>query len=55
MGDFAPTDQDIIVKDELTAQIKTELETFNRLITDEIRAFNAAFNTMNLKYLFIED
>lgn len=55
MGDFAPTDQDIIVKDELTAQIKTELDAFNTLLSDEISAFNLAFNTMHLNYLFIED
>ena len=55
MGDFAPTDQDIAVKDELTAQIKTQLDAFNKLISDEITAFNAAFNSKSLNYLFIED
>ncbi|GFZ83220.1 hypothetical protein GCM10011531_12500 [Aquaticitalea lipolytica] len=55
MGDFAPTDQDIAVKDELTTQIKTQLDAFNKLISDEIIAFNAAFNSKSLNYLFIED
>ena len=55
MGDFAPTDQDIAVKDELTTQIKTQLDAFNKLISDEITAFNAAFNSKSLNYLFIED
>lgn len=55
MGDFAPTEQDIAVKDELTAKIKSELDTFNKLMSDEITAFNAAFNAKNLNYLFVED
>ena len=55
MGDFAPTDQDIAVKDELTQKINAQLDTFNKLVTDEISAFNAAFNTKKLNYLFVED
>ncbi len=55
MGDFGPTDQDIAVKDELTQQIKTQLDAFNKLMSDEITAFNAAFNAKSLNYLFVED
>lgn len=55
MGDFGPTDQDIAVKDELTAKIKVQLDAFNTLISDEISAFNAAFNSKQLNYLFVED
>jgi photosystem II stability/assembly factor-like uncharacterized protein len=55
MGDFAPTDQDIAVKDELSAKIKVQLDAFNTLISDEISAFNAAFNSKQLNYLFVED
>ncbi|MGB3606906.1 MAG: glycosyl hydrolase [Psychroserpens sp.] len=55
MGDFAPTDQDIAVKNELTAKIKTKLDAFDALISDEIVAFNKAFNTKQLNYLFIEN
>jgi hypothetical protein len=55
MGDFAPTDQDIAVKNELSAQIKTLLDAFNQLVTDEISAFNTAFNAKQLNYLFVED
>ena len=55
MGDFAPTDQDIAVKDELTQKINEQLDTFNKLVTDEISAFNSEFNTKNLNYLFVED
>lgn len=55
MGDFAPTEQDIAVKDELTQKINEQLDTFNKLVSEEISAFNAAFNSKNLNYLFVED
>ncbi|OUR98421.1 glycosyl hydrolase [Flavobacteriales bacterium 33_180_T64] len=55
MGDFAPTDQDIAVKNELTGKIKKELDAFDKLISDEISVFNSAFNSKQLNYLFIED
>ena len=54
MGDFAPTDQDIAVKNELTTQIKTQLSAFEKLISDEISSFNTAFNSKQLNYLFVE-
>ena len=55
MGDFPPTEQDIAVKNELTKQINEQLSAFNNLIDSEIKAFNAAFNSKNLNYLFIEN
>ncbi|WCO01572.1 WD40/YVTN/BNR-like repeat-containing protein [Psychroserpens ponticola] len=55
MGDFAPTDQDIAVKNELSAEIKVQLNAFDMLISDEISAFNSAFNEKQLNYLFVED
>jgi photosystem II stability/assembly factor-like uncharacterized protein len=55
MDDFPPTKQDIAVKKELTQQIDSELIKFDQLVSDEISAFNAAFNSMNLNYLFIEE
>lgn len=55
MGDFAPTAQDIMVKNELSEKINTQLKTFNTLITEEISAFNKAFNAKQLNYLFVED
>lgn len=55
MGDFPPTEQDIAVKDELSKKINEQLSTFNNLIDNEIKSFNAAFNAKNLNYLFIED
>ncbi|WP_282042363.1 WD40/YVTN/BNR-like repeat-containing protein [Winogradskyella flava] len=55
MGDFAPTEQDIAVKNELTGKIKKQLDTFNTILNDEVKAFNAAFNEKQLNYLFVED
>ncbi|WP_204344391.1 WD40/YVTN/BNR-like repeat-containing protein [Psychroserpens algicola] len=55
MGDFPPTDQDIAVKDELTAKINEQLNVFNGMIADRISQFNKDFNAKNLNYLFVED
>lgn len=55
IGDFAPTEQDIAVKNELSAKIKTQLDKFNQLISEEIKGFNKAFNEKQLNYLFVED
>ncbi|WP_369998897.1 WD40/YVTN/BNR-like repeat-containing protein [Winogradskyella sp.] len=55
MGDFPPTEQDIAVKNELTAKIEKQLTAFNAILNDEIKAFNEAFNNKNLNYLFVED
>ena len=54
MDDFPPTEQDLMVKDELTAKINTELDALDGLITTEIKIFNEAFNTLNLHYLIVE-
>ncbi|WP_394347413.1 WD40/YVTN/BNR-like repeat-containing protein [Ulvibacterium marinum] len=55
LDDFPPTDQDIAVKNELTAKINAQLKSFDTLITQEIETFNSAFNSLQLDYLFVED
>ncbi|WP_339754620.1 glycosyl hydrolase [uncultured Winogradskyella sp.] len=55
MGDFAPTEQDIAVKNELSGKIKKQLDAFNTILNDEVKAFNLAFNAKQLNYLFVED
>jgi photosystem II stability/assembly factor-like uncharacterized protein len=55
MDDFPPTDQDIAVKNELTAQIEKQLTAFDAVMTKEIEAFNTEFNNLKLNYLFIEE
>lgn len=55
MDDFPPTQQDLLVKNELTRQINDELTKFDQLISDEIKAFNDQFNAKSLNYLFVEE
>ena len=43
MGDFAPTEQDVAVKNELTQKIEKQLTAFNKLLDEEVAAFNNAF------------
>ncbi|MFV8280879.1 VPS10 domain-containing protein [Christiangramia marina] len=54
MDDFPPTQQDIAVKDQLTASINEELNKFDQLLEEEVKAFNKDFNAMDLNYLFVE-
>lgn len=54
LDDFAPTSQDVQVKNELTAEINKELDDFDALVSGEIKKFNRSFNEMNLNYLFLE-
>ncbi|MEM1001350.1 MAG: glycosyl hydrolase [Bacteroidota bacterium] len=55
MGDFPPTEQDIAVKNELTNKINEQLKAFNVVLSQKVKAFNAAFNSKRLNYLFVED
>jgi len=55
IDDFPPTEQDIAVKNELTAKINAQLNAFDVMIDNEIKEFNKAFNDLNLNYLFIEE
>ncbi len=55
MDDFPPTQQDVAVKDELTAKINAQLVKFDKLVSEEIAEFNRQFNSKNLNYLFVED
>ena len=55
MGDFGPTDQDVAVKNELTAAINTQLNAFDTMLDAEVSKFNEEFNSLRLDYLFVED
>ena len=55
LDDFPPTSQDIAVKNELSAGIHTQLQAFDKMVDEEISAFNKAFNDLNLNYLFVEE
>jgi uncharacterized coiled-coil DUF342 family protein len=54
LDDFAPTEQDVQLKEELTAEINKELEAFDKLVTEEIEKFNNSFNESRLNYLLVE-
>jgi len=54
MGDFAPTDQDVAVKEELSKAIKKQLTAFDKMLDDEVAEFNKAFNQLQLEYLFVD-
>ena len=53
--DFPPTEQDIAVKNELTNKINEQLKAFDVVLSQKVKAFNAAFNSKQLNYLFVED
>ena len=54
LDDFAPTDQDVQLKEELTAEINKELEAFDKLVTEEVEKFNNSFNESRLNYLLVQ-
>jgi photosystem II stability/assembly factor-like uncharacterized protein len=55
MDDFPPTQQDVLVKNQLTEEINAELTKFDLLVSDEIKIFNEQFHVKNLNYLFVEE
>lgn len=55
IDDFPPTDQDIAVQQELTGKIETQLKAFDAMVDKELQDFNAAFNELQLNYLFVEE
>ncbi len=55
LDDFPPTEQDIAVKNEMTTKINTQLKAFDALVDEEMKAFNAEFNTLGLEYLSVDE
>ena len=51
INDFPPTAQDKVVSEQLTKAIDNELATYDRLMSEEVKAFNAAFKALELDYL----
>ena len=51
MGDFGPTAQDRAVRDEMTAKINDQLDRYNILLNQVVKAFNTAFKSLALDYL----
>ena len=51
INDFPPTAQDRVVSEELTRAITAQLDNYERLMREDVKAFNAAFKALSLDYL----
>ena len=49
--DFPPTAQDVVVKNELTEAINKQLTAYEKLMSEDVDAFNTAFKELKLDYL----
>lgn len=54
INDFPPTAQDEAVRIELTAEVEKQMEYYNKLISEDLEAFNTAFAKLNLDYLTLK-
>ena len=53
-SDFPPTNQDELVRKELTIKIENHLENYTKLIKSDLVNFNKLFAELNLDYLTIK-
>jgi len=49
--DFRPTDQSVLVKDDLSQKLNVQLNEFEEIISKRIPAFNKEFKSLELEYL----
>jgi hypothetical protein len=54
INDFPPTAQDEAVRTELTEKVEMHVKHYNKLISDDLEAFNSAFAKLNLDYLTLK-
>ena len=54
MNDFPPTNQDLIVKNELSNLIQAELNKYDNLIENDLKKFNEEFSELELDYLILK-
>ena len=54
INDFPPTAQDEAVRTELTEKVEMHVKHYNKLISDDLKAFNSAFAKLNLDYLTLK-
>ena len=54
MDDFPPTNQDIEVKRFLTLEVEKAMGLYNKLIENDVAAFNTNFKNEKRNYLNIE-
>ena len=53
-SDFPPTNQDELVRIELTNKVNFYLSTYDKLVSEDLENFNKAFAELNLDYLTIK-
>jgi hypothetical protein len=53
-NDFPPTDQDVEVSKLLTSQIKIQIDHYNKLLTEDLEAFNKTFADLKLDFLTLK-
>ncbi len=53
-SDFAPTDQAIAVKAELSAAVQTELDAFEQIKQDKIKALNEAIRAASIDAILVD-
>jgi hypothetical protein len=54
IDDFPPTNQDIAVKEELTAAIKMAMKQYQTIIDSDVASFNELFKKEKRNYLGTE-
>ena len=54
LNDFSPTNQDLMVKNELSNLIQVELNKYDNLIENDLKKFNEEFSELELNYLIIK-
>jgi len=54
MNDFPPTNQDLMVKNELSNLIQAELNKYDNLIENDLKKFNEEFSELELDYLILK-
>ena len=55
INDFPPTNQDEAVRQTLTLEVNQQLEAYDQLLSNDLKAFNSEFANLQLDYLTIKE
>lgn len=53
-NDFPPTNQDELVRKELTAEVENHILKYQKLVSQDLKYFNKEFASLNLDYLTVK-
>ena len=53
-NDFPPTNQDELVRKELTAEVENHILKYQKLVSQDLKYFNEEFASLNLDYLTVK-